>query len=466
MQNHRISVRHATPRLRWCLTAALCLAVAGCGTTPPPEPKGERIPINFPVFETTTKNSAVPITNQNESGNQVVIHRIDEEHVVPQELLDLRKAEEAKIPQDSMPAAPLKMEKTEPAKPVQATPPSSEPSAAKPDLSAKIDRNTKREPVRTAETSEKTGGSSPLPFQGELKSVPAKDETDARSPSVAVPASKIEPAKPSVSKTDTALPLVKNEAQKTDAAEADKPEFQPVKASDEKPAAEPVEKLDQTVEAAAERLQDVKTEAEETAAEVKESAEDAVKAAQTSVAEAADKVAEQAAETADAVKEEAADAVEAAKQTADSVVEQAKDAANDAAKSVEAVVDDVQKDAEAVKDVPVEEPAVEVKTESTAAGEEPGEAAESPANAVPSEQPMSVPNGEADQTTPPVQTEQTAQPEPPAEAVQPSQPDQPALSSVSSPTQETEVPAASEASTDGAEFQPVKTDAQPKPEAR
>lgn len=432
MQNHRISVRHATPRLRWCLTAALCLAVAGCGTTPPPEPKGERIPINFPVFETTTKNTAVPITNQNESGNQVVIHRVDEEHVVPQELLDLRKAEEAKVPQKAMPAAPLKMEKTEPAKPVQTTPSSSEPSAAKPELSAKIDRNTKREPVRTAETSEKTGGSSPLPFQGELKSVPAKDETDARSPSVTVPASKIEPASPSVSKPDTALPQMKNEAQKTDAAEADKPEFQPVKASDEKPAAEPVEKLDRTVEATAERLQDVKTEAEETAAEVKESPEDAVKAAQTSVAEAADKAAEQVSETADAVKEEAADAVEAAKQTAETVVETA-------------------------KDVQAGQPAVDVKTEPEV---------ESPVNAVPSEQPMSVPNGEADQTTPPVQTEQTAQPEPPAEAVQPSQPDQPALSSVSSPTQETEVPAASEASTDGAELQPVKTDAQPKPEAR
>lgn len=123
MQNHNTTDRRTASRAGRCLTAALCLALAGCAVTPPPEPSGERIPINFPAFKTAEKSAAVPITNENESGNQVVVHRVEEETVVPQELLNLRKAEEEtgerNLPREVMPAAPLKMEPTVPTKPAQ-----------------------------------------------------------------------------------------------------------------------------------------------------------------------------------------------------------------------------------------------------------------------------------------------------------------------------------------------------------
>ena len=43
----------------------LCAALAGCGTTPPPEPEGERIPVNFPDL-TVRHDENIPITAPND----------------------------------------------------------------------------------------------------------------------------------------------------------------------------------------------------------------------------------------------------------------------------------------------------------------------------------------------------------------------------------------------------------------
>ena len=77
-------------------TVAAALVMTGCGTTPPPEPEGERIWVNFPVFEKTSKTVNAPITDPNASGNRVVVNQVKMEAGLPKELADLRAAEAAK----------------------------------------------------------------------------------------------------------------------------------------------------------------------------------------------------------------------------------------------------------------------------------------------------------------------------------------------------------------------------------
>ena len=81
---------------------AVAFVMTGCGTTPSPEPEGERIWVNFPVFEKTSKTVNAPITDPNASGNRVVVNQVKTEAVLPKELADLRAAEAAKAGQPDL----------------------------------------------------------------------------------------------------------------------------------------------------------------------------------------------------------------------------------------------------------------------------------------------------------------------------------------------------------------------------
>lgn len=72
--------RHPAPvrpaRIPGAVIAAIFAASAalltGCGTTPPPEPEGERIPVNFPDIS-IRHDVDVPITRPNELNNRVTV---------------------------------------------------------------------------------------------------------------------------------------------------------------------------------------------------------------------------------------------------------------------------------------------------------------------------------------------------------------------------------------------------------
>lgn len=72
---------------------AAAFLMTGCGTTPPPEPQGERIWVNFPAFETKQKDLAAPITDRNVVGSRVVVRKVETEVLVPRELEALRAGE-------------------------------------------------------------------------------------------------------------------------------------------------------------------------------------------------------------------------------------------------------------------------------------------------------------------------------------------------------------------------------------
>ena len=72
---------------------AAAFLMTGCGTTPPPEPQGERIWVNFPAFETKQKDVTAPITDRNAVGSRVVVRKVETEVLVPRELEALRAGE-------------------------------------------------------------------------------------------------------------------------------------------------------------------------------------------------------------------------------------------------------------------------------------------------------------------------------------------------------------------------------------
>lgn len=72
---------------------AAAFLMTGCGTTPPPEPQGERIWVNFPAFETKQKDVAAPLTDRNAVGSRVVVRKVEREVLVPRELEALRAGE-------------------------------------------------------------------------------------------------------------------------------------------------------------------------------------------------------------------------------------------------------------------------------------------------------------------------------------------------------------------------------------
>lgn len=72
---------------------AAAFLMTGCGTTPPPEPQGERIWVNFPAFETKQKDVTAPLTDRNAVGSRVVVRKVEREVLLPRELEALRAGE-------------------------------------------------------------------------------------------------------------------------------------------------------------------------------------------------------------------------------------------------------------------------------------------------------------------------------------------------------------------------------------
>ena len=72
-QRNRSDRRH--PALAAAFTAVIAFGVSGlsgCGTTPPPEPEGERVPVNFPDM-TVKHDENIPITQPNGVQNRVTV---------------------------------------------------------------------------------------------------------------------------------------------------------------------------------------------------------------------------------------------------------------------------------------------------------------------------------------------------------------------------------------------------------
>ena len=72
-QRKRCDRRH--PALAAAFAAVIAFGVSGlsgCGTTPPPEPEGERVPVNFPDM-TVKHDENIPITQPNSVQNRVTV---------------------------------------------------------------------------------------------------------------------------------------------------------------------------------------------------------------------------------------------------------------------------------------------------------------------------------------------------------------------------------------------------------
>lgn len=85
----------------------LCAALAGCGTTPPPEPEGERIPVNFPDL-TVRHDENIPITAPNDVQNRLTVEgpRVESSRDVMMKASDAAAREPAKPAADSAAPAP------------------------------------------------------------------------------------------------------------------------------------------------------------------------------------------------------------------------------------------------------------------------------------------------------------------------------------------------------------------------
>ena len=75
----RTNLRNQSNRRHPALAAAFAAVIAfgvsglsGCGTTPPPEPEGERVPVNFPDM-TVKHDENIPITQPNSVQNRVTV---------------------------------------------------------------------------------------------------------------------------------------------------------------------------------------------------------------------------------------------------------------------------------------------------------------------------------------------------------------------------------------------------------
>ena len=118
--------------------------MTGCGTTPPPEPEGERIWVDFPPFEKTQKTVADPITDRNDVGSRVVVRKVETEALLPRELEALRECERS-----GENAAPdLRMR---PNQPVPTPPVAGAAAAAGPGLTGIVEKDEKDEKAGTAD---------------------------------------------------------------------------------------------------------------------------------------------------------------------------------------------------------------------------------------------------------------------------------------------------------------------------
>lgn len=100
-------VRRRTPPIAGILGICLCAALAGCGTTPPPEPEGERIPVNFPDL-TVRHDENIPITAPNDVQNRLTVEgpRVESSRDVMMKASDAAAREPAKPAADSAAPAP------------------------------------------------------------------------------------------------------------------------------------------------------------------------------------------------------------------------------------------------------------------------------------------------------------------------------------------------------------------------